>query len=82
MVMEKLEHGSLYKYLQEDKNSCSWGWKLRVAMNIAEGMSFLHSFEPKILHQDLKSPNVLISAAEESERVVAKLADFGKKIFF
>ena len=51
-------------------------------MNIAEGMSFLHSFEPKILHQDLKSPNVLISAAEESERVVAKLADFGKKIFF
>jgi serine/threonine protein kinase len=54
MIMEKLDHGSLYKFLHEEKNSLNWGFRYRVAMNVAEGMAFLHSFEPKILHQDLK----------------------------
>ena len=54
MVMEKLDKGSLYKFLHDEKNTITWGLKLRIALNIAEGMAFLHSFEPKILHQDLK----------------------------
>jgi serine/threonine protein kinase len=60
MLMEKMDQGNLYNYLHDDKNSLSWPLRFKIAENIADGMAYLHSFEPKILHQDLKSPNVLV----------------------
>ncbi len=36
--------------------------KLKIAQNIADALHFLHSQKPKILHRDLKSPNVLVIA--------------------
>ena len=41
-------------------------------MEIAKGMFYLHSFNPPILHRDLKSLNVLVD-----EFFTVKLADFG-----
>lgn len=38
-----------------------WVLKLKIASNIADALHFLHSQTPKILHRDLKSPNVLVS---------------------
>jgi serine/threonine protein kinase len=35
----------------------SWEFKIKIAINIAEALRFLHSQNPKILHRDLKSPN-------------------------
>ncbi|ETV98596.1 TKL protein kinase, variant 1 [Aphanomyces invadans] len=46
--------------------------KLSLAINIADAITYLHSFSPAILHRDLKSRNVLLS-----EAFVAKLTDFG-----
>lgn len=38
-----------------------WVIKLKIAANIADALYFLHTQTPKILHRDLKSPNVLVS---------------------
>mmetsp|Transcript_14727 Transcript_14727/g.33394 ORF Transcript_14727/g.33394 Transcript_14727/m.33394 type:complete len:180 (+) Transcript_14727:3-542(+) len=43
-----------------------------MAVQVAEGMAFLHSRSPPVVHRDLKSHNVLIDAAGE-----CKLCDFG-----
>ncbi len=46
--------------------------KLRITLDVAKAMAYLHSFSPPVLHRDLKPGNVLIS---RDGRV--KLADFG-----
>jgi serine/threonine protein kinase len=59
-----------------------WKTKKQLLMDICEGAAFLHaSFysdgKPKkiVLHQDLKSPNVLLKMENGEPR--AKIADFG-----
>ena len=42
------------------------------ARDTALGMNYLHSFQPPILHRDLKSPNLLIDSAYG-----LKISDFG-----
>ncbi|CAI5736721.1 unnamed protein product [Peronospora destructor] len=46
--------------------------KSLIALDIAEGLVYLHSFEIPIIHRDLKPKNVLLSDSWE-----AKLTDFG-----
>ncbi|CAK4689654.1 hypothetical protein LEN26_019691 [Aphanomyces euteiches] len=46
--------------------------KTLVAADVADALTFLHSFEPTIIHRDLKSKNVLMA-----ENWEAKLSDFG-----
>ncbi|KAF1327739.1 Tkl protein kinase, partial [Globisporangium splendens] len=46
--------------------------KALIALDIAEALVYLHSFDPVIIHRDLKSKNVLMS-----EEWAAKLTDFG-----
>ncbi|RHY27840.1 hypothetical protein DYB32_009643 [Aphanomyces invadans] len=46
--------------------------KTAVAADVADALSFLHSFVPTIIHRDLKSKNILMSSKWE-----AKLSDFG-----
>ncbi|CAH0482773.1 unnamed protein product [Peronospora belbahrii] len=46
--------------------------KVKIALDIAHGLTYLHSMEPSILHRDLKSRNVLLTS-----QLNAKLTDFG-----
>ncbi|KAF4129046.1 Protein tyrosine kinase [Phytophthora infestans] len=46
--------------------------KIEIALDIAEGLVFMHSFDPTIIHRDIKSRNVLLNHEWE-----AKLSDFG-----
>ncbi|XP_023318841.1 mitogen-activated protein kinase kinase kinase 12 isoform X1 [Trichogramma pretiosum] len=69
IIMEYCESGPLYDYLREGKSVpplrlSAW------SKQIAAGMRYLH--EHKIIHRDLKSPNVLIARED-----IVKISDFG-----
>ena len=75
MVTDFMEGGDLYNFLRN--TPLNKELRLRIAMDIALGMNHLHSTTPPIVHCDLKSPNILMSTADYTARIVAKVADFG-----
>ena len=51
---------------------------LHVSLGIADGMTYLHTaFDKPLIHRDLKSPNVLLTASPSDRDCVAKITDFG-----
>ncbi|KAF3679494.1 putative serine/threonine-protein kinase WNK7 [Capsicum annuum] len=71
MITELFPAGSLKKYMSKfDKDMTSIGnW----SRQILEGLSFLHSQSPKIVHRDIKCDNVFVD--NSGRRVI--LGDFG-----
>ena len=53
----------------------TWDERLAVASDMARGLSFLHRQATPVIHQDIKSANILLRG--KGKNVVAKLADFG-----
>jgi serine/threonine protein kinase len=39
----------------------TWKRALGIALDVAQGMSYLHGHKPPILHRDLKSLNILVA---------------------
>ena len=72
LLTEYMGKGNLRDYMTPEVSEFI---KLKMLIDVAEGMSFLHSHQPPILHRDLKAENVLISLQD-----VAKIADFGLTI--
>jgi len=75
IIMEFCSNGDLQHYFGFQKeeiadDSAGMAERLRVLMEIASGMSYLHN--RKIIHRDLKSVNVLLN-----EALHAKIMDFG-----
>jgi len=50
---------------------------LKIALDIASALSYLHNFDPPIIHRDVRSPNILIVSLEPDSKTFAKLGDFG-----
>ncbi|KAK1940027.1 putative serine/threonine-protein kinase/receptor [Phytophthora citrophthora] len=77
MILEYMDGGDLRRYLSSPRTPTGWTHeKFGVAISIIEALLYLHSFVPPLLHRDLKSKNVLLSAGFK-----AKLSDFGKSRF-
>ncbi|ETV97607.1 TKL protein kinase [Aphanomyces invadans] len=72
-LTEYMKHGDLFVYLQRNKASLAWKHeKVGIAIDIAQALVYLHSLNPKVIHRDLKSKNVLLD-----DNFTAKLSDFG-----
>lgn len=46
----------------KDKSAVSWEMKSKIAIKIAEALTYLHSeCSPPVIHRDVKSSNILLS---------------------
>ncbi|CAK4070873.1 unnamed protein product [Aphanomyces euteiches] len=73
MVSELMDQGDLRDLLQSSNQSMfKWPDKVQCAASIAHALIYLHSLDPKVVHRDLKSRNVLLNSSMEF-----KVTDFG-----
>ncbi|XP_039822856.1 wall-associated receptor kinase-like 6 [Panicum virgatum] len=74
LVYEFISNGTLSNHLHiEEPTSISWKDRLRIAVEIAKAIAYLHSLVSMlIIHRDIKSPNILLD-----ENLNVKLSDFG-----
>ncbi|KHN00166.1 Serine/threonine-protein kinase CTR1 [Glycine soja] len=72
IVSEFLPRGSLYRLIHRPNNQLDERRRLRMALDAARGMNYLHNCTPVIVHRDLKSPNLLVD-----KNWVVKVCDFG-----
>ena len=72
--------GNLFSLLHEKQNiKLSWKQRYKMTIQIVKGMNYLHSFNPPIIHRDLKSLNILLSEeiTGPNDFVSVKISDFG-----
>jgi len=63
VVTEFCPYGDLYSYLESRRKRelpLPIHYTMKCLSDIAQGMQFLHTATPPILHRDLKSPNILV----------------------
>ncbi|XP_074276438.1 cysteine-rich receptor-like protein kinase 19 [Silene latifolia] len=78
LIYEYMAKGDLQSLLSGDPKSLSWTDRLKIAIDTAEGLDYLHCHANEVVvHRDVKPANILVA-----ENLQAKLADFGScKIF-
>jgi serine/threonine protein kinase len=59
LVLELMPLGDLNTYLKTHPN-VPLELKVRLVDDIAAGMCYMHALTPKIVHCDLKTPNILV----------------------
>lgn len=72
IVTELASGGSLFKLLHVDRVPLAEARRRIMAMQIVEGVAFLHGLQPPRVHRDLKSANVVLDGDWN-----AQLCDFG-----
>ncbi|KAL3650753.1 hypothetical protein CASFOL_007156 [Castilleja foliolosa] len=72
ILTEFLPRGSLYKLLHRPSIRIDERRRIKMALDVAKGMNYLHSSYPVIVHRDLKTPNLLVD-----NNWVVKVCDFG-----
>ncbi|KAL8527363.1 hypothetical protein ACS0TY_005285 [Phlomoides rotata] len=73
LVYEYMPKGSLENHLfRKGVQLVPWATRMRIAVDVARGISFLHSLDPSVIYRDLKASNVLLDSEFN-----AKLSDFG-----
>ncbi|XP_052191008.1 serine/threonine-protein kinase CTR1 isoform X2 [Diospyros lotus] len=78
IVTEYLPRGSLYRLIHRPSPGeiMDQRRRLRMALDVAKGINYLHCLSPPIVHWDLKSPNLLVD-----KNWTVKVCDFGLSRF-
>ncbi|CAL5188243.1 unnamed protein product [Lathyrus oleraceus] len=79
LVYEFMPRGSLENHLfrrNTNREPFSWKTRLRIAIDAARGLAFLHSSEKQVIYRDFKASNILLDGNYN-----AKISDFGLAIF-
>ncbi|GAA0161369.1 hypothetical protein LIER_17700 [Lithospermum erythrorhizon] len=76
LVYEYVDNGNLEQWLHGDVGPCSpltWEIRMNIILGTAKGLAYLHEgLEPKVVHRDIKSSNILLDRQWN-----AKVSDFG-----
>ncbi|MED6181653.1 hypothetical protein PIB30_021246 [Stylosanthes scabra] len=76
LVYEYVDNGNLEQWLHGDVGPLSpltWEIRMNIILGTAKGLAYLHEgLEPKVVHRDIKSSNILIDKQWNS-----KVSDFG-----
>ncbi|XP_065620934.1 serine/threonine-protein kinase CTR1 isoform X2 [Quercus suber] len=78
IVTEYLPRGSLFRLIHKPTSGEMMDnrKKLRMALDVAKGINYLHCLNPPVVHWDLKSPNLLVD-----KNWTVKVCDFGLSRF-
>jgi hypothetical protein len=76
IVSELCMRGSLKMLLMDSKQDLPILKRLSIALDIADGMEYLHNRNPPIIHRDLKSHNIFITEPSPGQ-FIAKIGDWG-----
>eukprot|EP00127_Corallochytrium_limacisporum_P002406 Clim_evm47s119 gene=Clim_evmTU47s119 len=77
LLTEFMSGGTLYNLLHIERKLLDLNAKLRIILDIAQGLAYLHGLDPKIIHRDLNSLNILLD-----EYGGAAISDFGESKIF
>ncbi|XP_073286643.1 probable receptor-like serine/threonine-protein kinase At4g34500 [Primulina huaijiensis] len=76
LVYEFIDNGNLEQWLHGEVGPISpltWEIRMKIASGTARGLAYLHEgLEPKVVHRDVKSSNILLD-----KRWNSKVSDFG-----
>ncbi|XP_011010263.1 PREDICTED: serine/threonine-protein kinase At5g01020-like isoform X1 [Populus euphratica] len=73
LVYEYMASGSLEKHLFRRVGcTLTWSKRMRIALDAAKGLAFLHGAERSVIYRDFKTSNILLDSDFN-----AKLSDFG-----
>lgn len=80
IITEYAGGGCCFELLHNNDNvELVWSQQIKMCKDTAQAMEYLHSFDPRIIHRDLKSLNLLLSTPVTSpdDVPIVKVSDFG-----
>jgi len=79
LVLEFISHGDLHDFLQSTEERLTWKQRIKMALDVASAIEYLHTRDPIIIHRDLKTPNCLIAGFSPDD-VMVKVTDLGEAV--
>ncbi|KAH9537691.1 hypothetical protein CY35_16G066300 [Sphagnum magellanicum] len=79
LVYEYVENNDLAETLFEHKGNhiLTWPMRFNIILGVACGLRYLHEYQPRIIHRDIKASNILLD-----NKFCAKIGDFGLAFLF